>query len=387
MGWARNAGDADRRHSKIIGRKPFLLNTYLILLDWVVFCFPRGPPAQVHSAGNRPIGPGGQTSGSQPAGFRTTPVLARFVFLHQNGTGKDMPRDSILQRVPRSLPGELWAPSELRGPPLRRINRRDFLQFTAALPSASLAVPGPLRKPKLTPDEIVRRHLEAVGPQEILSRVRFREVHGSCIKFGRLAEVRGRTFVAGSEYPGTAELQLSRSHFRMTLLFEAEEYPIDAFIFDGEAVAVARYHTDQYGRLASYLSVHSSILKAGLFGGALSPDWPLLRPDVRLQDMKSLGRKDFRGIECDTLRIGSIQSEPNLGGPPRNSLRYSNVRLYFERSSGRHVGTDCGLTEHFSEFRKFEGLTLPTRWDILLYSSAGKERWEIRLRSIRQSGA
>lgn len=280
------------------------------------------------------------------------------------------------------------------GSPCSGLTRRDFLAF-ATLLSPVLPAALPLEEiPRRTPSDIIQQHLESLGLEEIRSRLRHREALGSCIKFGRIAEVRGRRFVAGAEYPGTARLFLGPSHIRVTLLFEAEEYPIDAFIFDGKNVSAARFQTDRFGRLSSYLSTHSSILKTGLFAGVLSLDWPFLRADLSLKGIRSLGQKQFEGKDYDTLQYGTVEYDPIVGQVPRSPIRHSKTRLFFSGSTGHHIGTDYGflaydrtqLTEFFSEFRMFEGLTLPTFWQINLHSSSGKERWELRLRTIRQSG-
>lgn len=270
------------------------------------------------------------------------------------------------------------------------MRRRRFL-FLAGMPFAGLAVPGLLAEPKLKPSEIVNRHLESLGSEHIRSQILHREAHGSCRKFGRIADVRGSTFVAGGVYRGRIDLLCSISYFRINMLFDSNEYPVDSIIFDGEDVKAALFGANRTGRLAQYLANHSFCLKEGLFGGALSLDWLLLRSENKLGRFHSSGKKKFKGQNCQKVRY-------------RLSAAEHSITLYFSSETGCHLGTDYGvppagifagyggraeterIVESFSNFQQHDGLTLPTFWEIELYRRHGKERWEAQFQSFSHQG-
>lgn len=269
-----------------------------------------------------------------------------------------------------------------------RLTKRDFLRLAAGAPIAGLAVPISPGKPKRTPAEILEGHLESIGPEQTRSQIRFREATGTCTKFGRIANVRGRDFVAGGDYAGTSELYTSSSHLRLTLLFDNPQYPADAMVFDGKEVRVAFLGVRETGPLAGYLSTYSAILEEGLFAGVLSIDWPFLRKDrghLEAAGLKSLGRREFHKRECEVLRC---QIKVDLHRPGARWMGSSPVDFFFSADTGRHVGTDYGSAEEiFSDFQMFEGLTLPTSWQIERRRTSGggggRERWEIRFQRIR----
>ncbi len=121
--------------------------------------------------------------------------------------------------------------------------------------------------------------------------------------------------------------------------------------------------------------IQDRIIREGLWGGVLSTNWALLYAEQRRAKLSYEGLKKVNGQELDELYYTPAK---------HSDLRIS---LYFEPETFRHAMTVYSLTispqistsdietagqkettyrleERFSEFKTFDGLALPTRWEV-----------------------
>jgi hypothetical protein len=130
-----------------------------------------------------------------------------------------------------------------------------------------------------------------------------------------------------------------------------------------------------YSSLGQFVLSNNEIITDGLWGGTLSTAWPLAHLNERHARLKYQGLKKVDGREL--YRVDYVLSKHTT----------MEIQLYFEPETFRHVMTIYSLTisppiartdiatarqqethyllqERFSDFKVFDGLTLPTHWTI-----------------------
>ena len=224
------------------------------------------------------------------------------------------------------------------------------------------------QEPKLTPAELVAKHLESIGPAEARSAAKSRIAEGT---------VQMRILLGGSATAwGQAGLISEGRKVLLSLRFTHPDYAGEHMVFDGEKFQVGRANPVSRSGFGEFIHRYNQILREGLVGGVLSTGWPLL--DVEGNRPRLL----YEGLK-------------KMDGEPLHELTYSarkgggevKIHLYFEPETFRHVRsvyvliihaqmgrtavesisqreTRLTLEERFSEFQVVDGLTLPTHWKI-----------------------
>jgi hypothetical protein len=231
--------------------------------------------------------------------------------------------------------------------------------------SLSIALQGQDRV--LKPDDLVSRHLDALGPAAAREAAKTRVVQ---------APATYRILVGGGGRDhGTLGLVSEGHKLRLVLRFPGN-YRGENVLFNGDVAQVAFSNSDQSrSPLASFLATQDVILRDGLLGGVLTTAWPL-------QNSKDRGAKlVYEGLK-------------KVDGRPLHQFRYEprkhsevEIVLYFDAETLRHVKTvystsvanNVGATilesarlkpersqleERFSDFITVDGLTLPAHWNL-----------------------
>ncbi|HKQ73953.1 MAG TPA: hypothetical protein VJ810_09650 [Blastocatellia bacterium] len=215
---------------------------------------------------------------------------------------------------------------------------------------------------KLTPEEIIKRHLESVGTAEARAKSSTRVVSGETkfvVRIGGAANVNGNAMMVSSG-----------SKLRFGIKLPLTDYPGEDMAFDGAQAATGLLPQGNRSNLSAFLSSQNLPLREGLMGGTLSTAWPLLRLD------QTQPKLDYRGLK----KIDGRQLH-EVGYRPRKGSSDLKVSLFFDPETFRHVrtrynfeiGATIGtrensnmntesyftLTEDFEDFRAVDGLTLP----------------------------
>jgi hypothetical protein len=223
---------------------------------------------------------------------------------------------------------------------------------------------------KMKAEELVRRHLDAIGTAEARAAVQNRVVEGKT----------GVTFRLGhsGSLEGTGRFASEVSRVRLAMEFNHSQYPGEQFVYDGKSVQVAVLTPGNRSELASLIHEHNFLLKEGLLGGTMSTAWCLLDQAARRARIEYQGLKQVDGRQLHEVSYKARQGQDLF-----------KVRLYFEPENFLHVLTlyelrispSIGssaqeslrlkdnlweLREEYSSFRTADGLTLPHHYKLVL---------------------
>jgi len=230
-----------------------------------------------------------------------------------------------------------------------------------------LVVPLRAQDAGFKPEDLVPRHLAAIGPAATRSGTKSRVVQGAAVY---------RILVGGGgREEGKVGLVSEGHKLRLMLRFPGD-YSRENVLFNGEVAQVAFGNSNQSrSPMASFLATQDVILRDGLLGGVLTTAWPI-------QDLKDRGAKlGYEGLKkVDGRSVYEARYEPR---------KHSDVEilLFFDAETLRHVksvyslsiGNNVGATilesahlkpersqleERFSDFTTVDGLTLPTHWNL-----------------------
>ncbi len=247
--------------------------------------------------------------------------------------------------------------------------------FSAVLFLVVLLAPVLAEEPKLEPEELVARHLEALGSPEILSTVQNRTAEGE----GRMELLLGG---AGS-LQGPALFVSEGRKILLSIQFDAVFYAAEEISFDGEKCYVGYTQPGYRSQLGDFLYLYDDLVKEGLLGGVLSTAWPLLDLEARNPRLDYEGLKKVNGQELLDLRYRMRRG----GGDFRIHL-YFDPETFHHRAtiykitipaalassielSARQRDTHLTLEEWFSDFHLTDDLDLPAHWTIRLTLDSG----------------
>lgn len=220
---------------------------------------------------------------------------------------------------------------------------------------------------KLKPDEIIAKHLDAIGAQADRAAVKNQMAVGEVVVTfvsQKNQSSRGR-FIALSEGP--------KSFFGLKMT--AVDYPGEQFGFNGTSPKVGYVRTNLRSPLGTFLASNGYIIRDGVFGGALTSSWALLDAKRNNAKFSGGGSKKINGRETY-----AVDYSPKSGGDV-------DVTMYFDKETFRHVRTEykrvwsasmgrtidesarqsesrMKITEDFSDFRAAGKLMLPYSYSI-----------------------
>jgi hypothetical protein len=245
---------------------------------------------------------------------------------------------------------------------------------------------------KLTPEELIARHLDSIGVAEARSKASTRVASGET-KF--IARVGGSANVDGQ-----AMMVSSGPKLRFGLKLPLNDYPGEDMAFDGAQAATGLLPQGRRSQLSAFLSSQNLPLKEGLIGGTLSTAWPLLRMD------QTQPKLDYRGLKkVDGRQLHEVSYRPRKGsGDLKVSLffdpeTFRHVRTRYSFEVGATIGTRENsnmnteiyytLTEDFDDFRVVDGLTLPHKYK-MQFSAEGRgasavHDWTVTVKKIEHN--
>ncbi len=269
-----------------------------------------------------------------------------------------------------------------------------LLSLVAAVVASSLAASA---QEKLKPEEIVAKHLEAVGASAARAAVKNRVALGTVVATFRSpspGSTAGRMVMASE----------GDKHLLGMVFDNTPDYPQEKFGFDGKDVSLSYVRPGRRSTLGEVFQTHKSLIKQGIIGGTLSSAWPLFAASDKRGKIESAGIK----------KVGERQAYA-LKYLPRGGSDMEIV-LYFDTETFQHLRTEYTRTiaaqmarggvgapgregigaasagqresryrmlEDFSDFRKEGALTLPHKYkltlEISMQNGSYKADWEASL--------
>jgi hypothetical protein len=227
---------------------------------------------------------------------------------------------------------------------------------------------------KITPEELIARHIESIGSKEAIAAVKTRAVAGSVKTLNRLGKA--------GEIIGKGVFLSESPKLIYSMGFPSSQYPSEQMTFDGTTSATGFLPEGKRSNLSLFLSQQTLPLTEGLLGGTLSTAWSLLRLDQLKPRFEYKGVKKVNDRPLHVLNYRQRSGSPDL-----------KVTLYFDATTFRHVKSEYKftiparigvgnensnmiqesyylLTEEFDDFRAVDGLTLPYTHKMQLSVSA-----------------
>ena len=239
----------------------------------------------------------------------------------------------------------------------------------------AMLTPVAAKGPKMKPEELVARHLAALGSPEARSVVQSRGAQGT----GRM-----ELLIGGSGFlEGPVVLASQGRKLLFSIRFNHSNYTAEQVSFDGEKCYVGNIAPGVRSQLGQFLYQYDEIVAEGLFGGVLSTAWPLLDLEGRNPKL------DYRELKkVNDQELLELRYRMRKGG------RDVNIRLYFDPESFRHMASTYKLTlaapmgrtsresarqsetrftleEWFSDFSPTDDLDLPTHWTVRFTLESG----------------
>jgi hypothetical protein len=239
---------------------------------------------------------------------------------------------------------------------------------------------------KMTPDELVARHLESIGTAKARASVTSRIIAGDSLVIFRTPPTGQAT--------GKAVLFSEGPKNFIGMSFPSPVYPREQLGYDGNSFMAVFVVPGVRSSLGSFLMAHSLVFKQGLMGGTLSSAWPLLNLSAHNPQLEYSGLK-----KIDDKMLHELKYLPRGGSDLQiklffNQETFQHVRTEYERVIAAAT-TDRGflsargreirykMVEEFSDFKPEGGLTLPHIYKIKFTadteSGAFLADWQITL--------
>jgi hypothetical protein len=242
------------------------------------------------------------------------------------------------------------------------------LLLAAAIVLAGFTSPSVPASDKPKAEELVSKHLDALGTAEARTALKSLNVEGNLMtKFLR----------GGSGATGGPFAMVSEGHkLIMQAKFDQPTYPGESYAFDGNKKTIGFIVPGQRSQLEDFLNNNGEVVQEGLIGGTLSTAWPLY-------DWQSRNAK----LDVDGLKKVDGKELFRVSYHPRHGTGDLKVYLFFEPDTFRHVktiyteqsqaqmgstpgmssiggGANLTMEEDFGGFTKVNKLMLPTQWTI-----------------------
>ena len=178
----------------------------------------------------------------------------------------------------------------------------------------------PTAAQKMTSEQLIVRHLEAIGNTKARAQIKTRIISGT-------AQVIFRTTPSGQAV-GRAVVASEGMKQLFGMSFPSPVYPREQLTFNGVNFTAAFATPGTRSVLGNFLMTNDAIFKQGLMCGVLSSGWPLLDTSGRQASIDYAGQKKIDGRTLHELRYT----------PTANSDL--KITLYFDAESFRHVRTE-----------------------------------------------
>jgi hypothetical protein len=231
---------------------------------------------------------------------------------------------------------------------------------------------------KMSPDEVIAKHLASIGSAEALAAARTRIAVGNAKAISHSKAMRDIT--------GVGQLASDGNKVLLAMIFNLLEYPYEKAGYDGQKMTVALLErTGARTALGDFLMSQDAVFKQGLIGGALSSAWPLYdvaskKPKLTYSGKEKINGRDVHKLKYSAKGAGDFQINLFFDAETFQHVRTEYQYVIPARMGARPGGavqgptTDTGsqtltrykLVEEFSDFKAESSLTLPHTYTLRL---------------------
>jgi len=274
----------------------------------------------------------------------------------------------------------------VKSPRLRFIALRVALAVTTLLLSID---PFPVRAADMKPDELVIRHLDAIGTAEARAATKTRIVQGTALF---KIQVGG-----GGVLAGTSALVSEGRKSVLMIKLPNNDYRGEQFMTDGNKVSVAATTSNhKWSDFGEFVRSQDHLVREGLLGGELTTAWALLNLSENKAKLNFDGEKKADGRPALQLTYHSGRRDDLIVHIFFNPQTYQHVMTTYQITLASGLGgfspsisDQAGLTipaannpggdptqsskqketrytveERFTDVKTVDGLTLPTKYAI-----------------------
>src|SRR5438128_1157852 len=211
---------------------------------------------------------------------------------------------------------------------MKKFRNRPFRTLMVFSLMSGLIVSSPpvaVQAQKLKADELIAKHLEAIGAAETRDSSKSRIITGMVAVTFRApgtGQVGGRVVLASE---GVKSL--------LGMVFDnSVNYSQEKLGFDGSDVSASYARPGARSTLGDFVLTHKTIVKQGLLAGVLSQGWPLFDLAGRKAKMEMSGTKRIGDREAYQVKY-----YPSGGSDLR-------ISLFFDTETFQHVRTEYART-------------------------------------------
>ncbi|MBD0371476.1 MAG: hypothetical protein ICV60_11610 [Pyrinomonadaceae bacterium] len=221
---------------------------------------------------------------------------------------------------------------------------------------------------KMKAEDVVAKHLAAIGAPEALAAVKSRVMVGNTT--GRLKLT--NTLI---EINGPVQFASEGDKVLLAMIFNSSNYSYEKAGYDGKDLTVGVLESGRRSILSDFFFAHEAIFKQGLIGGVLSSAWPFLKADAKNLKLSYEGTKKVNDRPAHALKFrnaGDLQVTIFFDAETFQHIR-TEYRYNVPAQMGR-TSTDSAsqkesiyrLSEDFSDFKPENGLMLPHTYKLKL---------------------
>jgi hypothetical protein len=179
---------------------------------------------------------------------------------------------------------------------------------------------------KMKPEELVAKHLNSIGTPEARAAAKNRVATGAS-QFSMHLPI-------GRQLSGPAMVVSEGKMLRISMTFNAQDYPSEQLIFDGNKVNVSRIRSGRRSEPGAFFYTYEVLLREGLFGGTMTTAWALLDVTERQAKLDYTGLKKVDGKRMHELRYRAKKGSGDL-----------TISLHFDPETFRHVHSEYKLIQ------------------------------------------
>lgn len=239
--------------------------------------------------------------------------------------------------------------------------------FAAAIVAVSVPAVRISAQEKLKVEDVVAKHLEALGSAE--TRNKSRIIQGTAVgtfRLGGSGSAEGGAVIASQDVKSL-----------VSIVFGSTDYPYERVGYDGKTVTTGELTPGVRSKLGIFFMRHEMPVRDGLLGGVLSTAWPLLdvsarNPKLKYSGVKKVGDRKAYALTYESKNSGGLKTTLFF-----DADTFQHIRTEYEKRQIQLMPNEPSITqqqgdsvtrlvEEFADFKEESGLMLPHQYKITL---------------------